>query len=108
VQQVRRAPVGDSLGQLDRLLRVVARRAGDDRHSAVRLTSDDLDHTAVLVDRHRRRLARASARHEKMDALGDLPVHERAQRVLVERRVVVERRHQCRTATRQSCSVRCH
>ena len=64
--------------QLDRVGRIVRSAAGDDRHPAPGDLDRDLDHPAMLVGRERRRLAGRSARNQRIDALGDLPLDELA------------------------------
>ena len=89
-------------GELKRLQRVVGTRAGDHLGASSRLRDADLDDAAVLVVRQGRPRARRADRHEAVRALLDLPLDERAERVLVEG-AGLERRHQRRDRAGEPC-----
>ena len=81
------------LRQLDRLGGRVRAGAGDHRHAAVDLVDAPLHHLLVLVMTERGALAGGADRHQPVGALGDLPVHQVAECLFVER-AVLERRDQ--------------
>src|SRR5262249_23271597 len=87
----------------DGALRVVRRRTGNDGHALRRGLDDDLDHATLLGGRHGRRFARAAAGHEKVHALGDLPLDQRPQRPLIHRAAARERRGERGTTASESC-----
>ena len=81
------------LGERNRLGGRVGAGARDHRHAALGLLHAPLDHAVVLFMGERRALARGADRHQPVGALGDLPIHQLAERALVES-AVLERRHQ--------------
>ena len=60
---------------------------GDHRHAALRLLDAPFDDLLVLLVRQRRALAGGADRDEAIGALGDLPVDQAAESLLVERAV---------------------
>jgi len=83
---------------------MMAAGAGHDGHATFRLLDRDLDDAPMLVGRHRRRLARRSARNEKVNALLDLPIDEFPERRFVQRAVLREGRDERGTAALESLS----
>ena len=81
------------LRQFDRLGGRIRAGAGDHRHPALGLIDAPFHHLLVLVMRQRRALAGGADRHQAVGALADLPVHQVAECLLVER-AVFERRDQ--------------
>ncbi len=69
-------------------------RYWDDFRLTLRRVDHDLDHAFVLGMAQRRAFAGRATGHKAMAALGDMPVDQRAQRVLVDL-VVFQRGHQC-------------
>jgi hypothetical protein len=80
----------DIAHELDHLARVVAARAGQDRHAARRLLDHQLDDAQLLAMAERRRLAGRAARRHEVNARIDLPPHEPPDSRLVNRPVVPE------------------
>src|SRR4051812_38128609 len=91
MQQVRGAELLHRARERDRLGGVVRPSTGDDWDATARLLDGNLDDAPMLLERQRRSLARAAARDQEMNAFGDLPIDERAQRGFVERAVRLER-----------------
>ena len=80
-----------SLRELDHFGGVVAARARQHRHAALGFFERDLDHAQMFLVRERGTFARGSAGHQEVDAFFDLPLHQRAKRVFIERAVLAER-----------------
>ena len=79
------------LRQADRLGGRVRARARDHRNPALGLVDAPFDDLLVLLVGQRRAFARGADRNQAVGALGDLPVHQFAERLLVHR-AVLERR----------------
>ena len=82
---------------------VVAGRAGHHRHPAGGGLDHRRDDLLALAVVHGLRLAGGAAGHEEVDAFGDLPLDERAERPKVERAVLGERRDQRGAAALEAC-----
>ena len=72
-----------------------------DRDASRGGVNDDVDGVEPLVFLERRRFAGGTAGHQKIDAGVDLPIHQSAQSLLIDRKVRVrpERRHECRATS---------
>ena len=85
------ADLGGTLGELDRVARVVGAGARDDRVPSRALAHGELPEPALLVVGKRGRLAGAAGQHEAVGAVLEQVVHQPCRGVLVERPVRVER-----------------
>jgi len=82
-----RRKCGEAVGEVDRLPRRVRAGTRYHRHPAVGLLDAPFDHALVLLVRQRGALAGGADRHQAIGALGDLPVDQAAEGLLVERAV---------------------
>src|SRR4051794_13355893 len=82
------------LGERDRPLRVIRRRAGDHWNPTVHDIDDNLDDATLFVRRHRRCLTSASTWHEEVHTLGYLPLDESTECLLVDGAIGGKRRHE--------------
>src|SRR5579883_681875 len=87
--------------ELDDLVRVVAARASQHRHAAARLLDRDFNDAKVLRAGESGAFARRAARHQKIDAGIDLPPHEAAESLFIQREVAAKRRDQRGAASRK-------
>ena len=94
VEQMGRARLAHHARVGDGLSRVVGASARHHRHPALHDVNRDLDDAPLLVRRHRDGFSGRTDGHDEVDALGELPRDQCAQRGLVNRATRVERRHE--------------
>ena len=89
-------------GEIDRLRGGVGAGARDHRHALAGDLHAQLHHALVLLVAERRALARGPHGHQPVRALGDLPLDQAPERLLVER-AAAERRDERRKRTPEPC-----
>ena len=86
---------GNFFRLLDRVVRRVGRRSGDDGHAPGRDFDGRVDYVQPLVVRERGRLAGGAAGNQKINAGLDLPRDQIAQGSVVDRTILMKRSYQC-------------
>ena len=84
-----------SLRLLDRIVRGVGSRAGDDGHASGRDFDRGVDYAQPFVVSERGSLAGGAAGHEKIDARFDLPRDQIAQGRVVDGAILMKRSDEC-------------
>jgi hypothetical protein len=86
---------GDLFRLLDRVVRRVRSRSGDDGDASGHNFDRGIDHVQPFVVGERGRLAGGAARNQKINARLDLPRNQIAQGCVVDRTILMKRSYQC-------------